>query len=202
MSCFQALNFTGKEFLPLNCFRIHLQVLFLSDAMDTSEKSIKQQYMRLRAQGETWSTLVYQQERPPARDVKLQQSALLAIVHRGWLQDRLGRFINKGHKIWPWQYDKENSPLYHLKGSIMNVYTPSEVPRFTHHSNCWTWSYRSAKQQSGSNQFREGDLARHRHVQHHLPSRWTNNSSPANNILGGATKMAKYLDVGKPCMDG
>jgi hypothetical protein len=52
----------------------------------------------------------------------------------------MGRFIHKGHKIGPWQYSEENAKLYHLKGSVMDVYTPSLAPRFTRCPNCWTRS--------------------------------------------------------------
>jgi hypothetical protein len=31
----------------------------------------------------------------------------------------------KGHKIWRWQYDLEKAELYHIKGVVMDIYTPA-----------------------------------------------------------------------------
>ncbi len=96
--------------------------------------------MQQRHLGEIWSTLFFSQENPPAWDLTLWQAALTEIALQGHFQDRLGRFVERGHKIWAWQYDEESKKLYHLKGMAMDVYNPSQVPRYTHHPNCWTLS--------------------------------------------------------------
>jgi hypothetical protein len=140
MECFGALDFNQDELIRLSRFKSHQQVLFLLDILDASGKAIDQCYMRKCQPDKVWSTLTFPQERPPARDLRLRQTALMAVAPQGRLQDRLGRFIHKGHKIWPWQYDEENAKLFHLKGSTMDVYTPSQVPRFTRRPNCWTQS--------------------------------------------------------------
>jgi hypothetical protein len=140
MECFGALDFNRDELIRLSRFKSHQQVLFLSDIVDASGKAIDQQYLRKRRPNEIWSTLSFPQERPPTRDLKLWQTALAAVAPRGRLQDCLGGFIHRGHKIWPWRYDEENAKLYHLKDSVMDVYTPSQIPRFTRRPNCWSRS--------------------------------------------------------------
>jgi hypothetical protein len=96
--------------------------------------------MRKHQPDEIWSTLSFPQEPPPACDLRLWQMALAAVAPQGRLQDHLGRFIHKGHKIRPWRYNAEDTKLYHLKGSVMDIYTLSQVPRFTCQPNCWTRS--------------------------------------------------------------
>jgi hypothetical protein len=140
MECFRALDFNRDELIRLSRFKSHQQVLFLSDILDASGKAIDQCYMCKRQPDEVWSTLTFPQVRPPTRNLRLWQTALMAVAPRGCLQDRLGRFIHKRHKIWPWQYDKENAKLFHLKGSTMDIYTPSQIPGFSRRPNCWTRS--------------------------------------------------------------
>ena len=60
------------------------------------------------------------------------------VAPRGCVQDCLGKFTHQGHKIWEWGYDKSKMRLYHLKGSLMDVYTPSAAPCYTCHPYCWT----------------------------------------------------------------
>ncbi len=140
MEYFGTLDFNRDELICLSRFKSHQQVLFLSDILDASGKAINQRYMRKRQPDKVWSTLTFPQEHPPACDLRLWQTALMAVAHQGRLQDCLGRFIHKGHKIRPWQYNEENAKLFHLKGSTMDIYTPSQVPRFSRHPNCWTRS--------------------------------------------------------------
>jgi hypothetical protein len=51
---------------------------------------------------------------------------------------RIGRFLTKGHKIWEWQYCEEARRLYHLKGTVMDVYEPLLVRNYVNRPNCWT----------------------------------------------------------------
>jgi hypothetical protein len=59
MSSFKTSDFTGKELLQLNHFRIHQQVLFLSNVLDASGKLINQRYMCRQEAEETLSTLFF-----------------------------------------------------------------------------------------------------------------------------------------------
>jgi hypothetical protein len=49
--------------------------------------------------------------------------------------------MSKGYKIWDWRYDEETSRVYHRRGHVMEVYTPSMVPQYTRCPNCWTQSW-------------------------------------------------------------
>ncbi len=44
--------------------------------------------------------------------------------------------MERGHEIWEWS-DKEEAKLYYLKGAVIDVYTPSLVPRHARHTNRW-----------------------------------------------------------------
>ncbi len=85
-----------------------------------------------------WLTLIFPQERPPDKDFKLWENALLCIAPRGRLQDCIGNFVEKGHKIWEWRFDKEEAKLYHLKGAVMDIYTPLLVPGHARQAKRWT----------------------------------------------------------------
>jgi hypothetical protein len=41
-------------------------------------------------------------------------------------------------KNWDWCYDKEGLRVYHHKGHVTDIYTPSLVPHYTQRPNCWT----------------------------------------------------------------
>ena len=41
--------------------------------------------------------------------------------------DRLGNFKAPPHKIWEWRLDNEDTRLLHIKGEVMDVYTPLQV---------------------------------------------------------------------------
>ncbi len=43
--------------------------------------------------------------------------------------------MGKGHNIWEWRYDKEEAKLYHLKGVVMDIYTPLLVPGHARQAN-------------------------------------------------------------------
>ncbi len=85
-----------------------------------------------------WSTLILPQEKPLDKDFNLWENALLCIAPRGRLQDHIGKFVERGHKIWEWRYDEEEAKLYYLKSAVMDVYIPSLVPRHARHANRWT----------------------------------------------------------------
>jgi hypothetical protein len=106
--------------------------------LDASGKAINRKYLTRCQRGESWSTLIFPQENPPNEDFKLWENALLCIAPKGRLQDRIGKFVEKGHKIWEWRYDEEEAKLFHLKGSVMDVYSPSLVPGHTRCANRWT----------------------------------------------------------------
>ena len=55
----------------------------------------------------------------------------------GGVQDKLGRWMKQGYKIWDWRYDLECSRLLHMKGKFMDVYVPSNLPGTRDTPNRW-----------------------------------------------------------------
>jgi len=82
-------------------------------------------YMKQWPEENLWSTLIFPIEKPTRGQFKLWEQVLLAIAPRGSYRQRLGRFLNKGHKIWEWQINKDSRQLYHIKGQTMDIYIPS-----------------------------------------------------------------------------
>ncbi len=68
------------------------------------------------------------------------EEVLYSIAPQGWLQNLIGCFITKCHKIWDWWYSKDGKKVYYLKGMVMDVYEPSLVRNYANRPNCWTRS--------------------------------------------------------------
>jgi hypothetical protein len=65
---------------------------------------------------------------------------LYDIAPQGRVQNWVGRFITKGHKIWEWRYNEDTMKVFHLKGMVMDLFDPSLVRNYTNQPNCWTRS--------------------------------------------------------------
>jgi hypothetical protein len=106
-------RYTEEELLQLNRVRCYQQVLFTSNVFDG--RSVDRKYLARRLSGESWSTLIFPQERPPGQDFALwQQAPVLLLTPRGRPDRRLGRMTSKGHKIWEWRYNLETARLFHI----------------------------------------------------------------------------------------
>jgi hypothetical protein len=126
MNIFEECGYSLAELERLNRVRLHQQVIFWSDVLGANGKTIDRRYLSQRLQEEEWSTITFPQERPPRKDFKLWKEALLqARSHR---LDRLGRFLDTGHKIWNWRYCEASNSLLHMKESAMDIYFPSTLP--------------------------------------------------------------------------
>jgi hypothetical protein len=126
------------ELRILNRFCCHQQVVYVSDVLDAGGKCLNRRYLGHRKHTEICSTLIFPQEKPPNKHLKLWRQVLYAIAPRGRLQDQIGRFTTKGCKIWEWRYDEASNKVYHLKGIVMDVYGPSLVRNYANRPNCWT----------------------------------------------------------------
>ena len=104
------------------------------------EKCLDKKYLDCREPYKLWLTLVFPQVKPPNKHLHLWRQVLYAIAPRGQVQNRVGRFITKGHKIWEWQYNEDTMKVFHLKGMVMDVYEPSLVRNYANRPNCWTRS--------------------------------------------------------------
>jgi hypothetical protein len=87
MIAFKVVDYDEKALIRLNRVQCHQQVVFISDMLDASGKAIHRRYLMRHQKRETWSTLTFPQERPPDKDFRLWENALLCIAPRGRLQD-------------------------------------------------------------------------------------------------------------------
>jgi hypothetical protein len=135
-------GFSKNELIHLNRVRCHQQVLFLSDVFDASGWALDQRYLSRRSTDEVWSTLLFPRESPPYQDIHLWQQALRLLAPRGRASHRLGRFTEKGHKIWEWRLDPECNQLYKTHGSTMDMYLPSNTDGRTRRTSRWSCTQR------------------------------------------------------------
>ena len=67
----------------LNPFHCNQQVLYVSDVLDAGGKCLDKRYLDHRKPDEIWSTLIFPQEKPPNKHIKLWRQVLYAIAPRG-----------------------------------------------------------------------------------------------------------------------
>jgi hypothetical protein len=76
MQEFGRLNYNSDKLQCLNRVRMHQQVLYLSDVMDTSGRAIDRKYLQPRPMEETWSDLVFPIEQLAPRDFRIWKDAI------------------------------------------------------------------------------------------------------------------------------
>ena len=128
---------TQEELVRLNRVRLHQQVIFGSDIMDAGGRSLDRKYLTERPPEESWSSLKFPNERPPARDFKLWREILPQLrPNRGTLH--MGPYVKQGHKLWHWTYDPEDGKLYNWIGeNVADIYEPSISVGLTTRANAW-----------------------------------------------------------------
>ena len=107
--------------------------------MDARGTVVDKRYLIRRKQSERWSTFNFPLQQPPNKDFRLWERALLQLRHVR-RSTPLGLYISEGHKIWDWRYVEAENILLHMHDGIMDIYSPSEVPRYVNCPNCWTRS--------------------------------------------------------------
>jgi hypothetical protein len=120
----------------INRFQCHQQVVHVSDILNAGGRCLDKKYLTCRQDDKLWSTLIFPIKKPPQGHLRLWREALLAISSQGRLQNKVGRFLTRGHKIWEWHYNEEEKQVYHHKGQSMDVYTPSLVSCYARRPNC------------------------------------------------------------------
>ena len=135
---FERIGLGGDLLERLNRVRIYMQVLFLSDVLGANGKNLDKQYLTKRNLKEKWSRENFPNERPPRRDFLLWERTIRQLVPSTGINDRLGPLTTSGHKLWPWRYDMERRTLTHIKGRVMDVYKPSQLPRYQNVRNRYT----------------------------------------------------------------
>lgn len=118
-----------KECNTLNPVRLSQQVLYLSDVLGPTGKSLDSRYLHKRPEYDTWSNIEFPQERPPQSAYNLWARALRRLVPAAGIVDRLGNFYHDDYKVWEWRYDAASVRLLHVYGDLMDVYTASENGR-------------------------------------------------------------------------
>ena len=126
---FVRVGYKGAELRRLNRVRLYQMVIFLSDVIGASGRSLDERYLRKRPAGEKWSTLKFPKENPSPADFRLWQQALRLVVPVEGLPVRLGRFLHKGYKVWEWRLCTQNQHLLRYVGSKMEVYTATSTTR-------------------------------------------------------------------------
>ena len=125
-------SYSEKEKEIINRFRCHQQVLFVSCIMDAGGRAVDPKYLNLREDSECWSSLIFPNEHPPHKHLKIWKLAVYSIKRR------LGRFKSRDHKIWEYRYDEEANEILHLKSkTTMDLYYKYLVPRYTNRPNCF-----------------------------------------------------------------
>ncbi len=84
----------GSELILINKFHCHQQGFFVSDVLDNGGRA------RITNIG---PLIIFLIENPPQRYLKLWQQVLYSLAPRGWVHQSIGRFSNKGLKIWELQ---------------------------------------------------------------------------------------------------
>ena len=115
-------GFGADDLVRLNRVRIHQQVLFLSDILGASGSKLDERYLQKRPVNENWSRYKFPTERPPPRDFDLWRQALHSLVPADGLQVRLGPFVRRGHKYWPWRFDQSAQRLVHATSEGVEFY--------------------------------------------------------------------------------
>jgi len=128
------------KLIKLNKYWCHQQVLYVSDILDAGGKCLNKRYLTRLCKEENWSSLIFPTEKNPQGHILLWRQVLYAVAPRGRVQNRVGRFLNKGHKVWEWRYREEDKKVYHHKGQVMDIYSPSTVPTYLNWPNCWSRS--------------------------------------------------------------
>ncbi len=94
MQAFGRLNYNSNKLQCLNRFRMHQQVLYLSDVMDASGRGIDRKYLQPRSMEETWSDLVFPIEQLAPRDFRIWKDAIPKFWALGG-RLHLGRYVQQ-----------------------------------------------------------------------------------------------------------
>ena len=84
-------------------------------------------YLKQRGKGDQWSNFRFPKEKHPRKDFRLWKQAIAQLIPAGGIMDRLGNLKAPPHKIWEWRLNNDDTRLLHIKGEVMDVYTPLQV---------------------------------------------------------------------------
>jgi len=101
-------------------------------------KSLEEIYLAPRDRLDSWYFLDFPTEYPPGRDFALWNKALFQVAPRGRLQDRLGEFEQKRHKVWEWRYRPQDDMLFRVQNKTVLVLPRSMLTRHQNTLNRYT----------------------------------------------------------------
>ena len=93
-------GFTEEELARLNKVRLHQQTIFLACVLGASGKMLDRKYPEKRQDHEKCPTVKFLVEKPPREDFDLWRAALRSVVPMGDIQDKLGKWLHSGCRIW------------------------------------------------------------------------------------------------------
>ncbi len=142
MQAVEEVGFTSeKKKEIINRFRCHQEVAHLSGVLDAGGRCLDKRHLDQWQPGKKWLTLIFPVEKPPQGHLHIWQECMYSLAPRSRADHCVSVYKSKGYKIWDWHYNEKTSHVYHHRGHVMDIYTPSMVPQYTRCPNCWTQSW-------------------------------------------------------------
>ena len=108
--------------------------------MGATGKNLEDRYLHPWPQCAVWSSFIWPTEQPTSSDFILWRTTLWdQTIHR-CNEFNLGKFINPTHRAWTWIYCPDSDTLLNTRGDWMDIYTKSQVERFSRRGNQYTRS--------------------------------------------------------------
>ena len=128
---FQDSGLGETAIASLNCCRICLEVIFLSDMVTANGKCVEEYLLLPQPQSQGRSRFTFPKEKPTVEDWKQWHSFWNAHTGSGFsLPIPLGKWLNHSHRCWEWYYDEGNDVVQRVEGSSISFYHPSSpTPR-------------------------------------------------------------------------
>jgi hypothetical protein len=123
-------GYTWEGLWRLNCMRIFLQVLILSDILTTLGNKINPEVLLHRLSNKTRSRMQWPTECPTESDFQLWKDAMHSLCPSRRPNERVGHFTAPTHKIWRWTLDDASGFLCHANndGSTEDVFVAGRKP--------------------------------------------------------------------------
>jgi hypothetical protein len=97
------VGYRDDDLQMLNRVRKHQQVLFLSNILGAGGETLDKRYLHKRRRSDCWSTMKFPREIVTEVEMQLWRIAIIEVVAADPACNRLGVFIEEGHKIWDWR---------------------------------------------------------------------------------------------------
>jgi hypothetical protein len=101
-----------------NRVRKHQYALFMSNILGAGGESLDKHYLQKQQGTDCWSTMKFPREVVTEVEMHLWRMAVTQVVAAGQARNRLGTFIEEGHKIWSGGFAKT---LVDYTGKMMTL---------------------------------------------------------------------------------